>query len=380
MPSATQCNPSGPTRTPRSSGSLGSLRTDAAIVVLATTIAGLAFARIDLSETLFDVTRTWEHLQLDELPATLLVLAIGLTWFASRRYREARREVIARQRAEVELENLLQQHRHLAQEFVQLQESERKTLARELHDELGQYLIAIKTDACAIEECVAGNASAARAAASIVAHSDHVQAIVRHLIGRLRPVGLDVLGLQAALDHLLEDTQRRHPSWRLTSAIEGPLDAVDEAASLTIYRLVQEGLTNIAKHSAASAIAVSVAQRTLPPSRTEVIEVVIEDDGRGADLTDRTLGLGLRGMRERVEMLSGSLQISSVPGSGFRISARIPVPDPPLSNTPIAKPPSASAATVEAPVTATSQAASRGMPRSQAGFAGRPSSARSASI
>lgn len=365
MSKVTHCNSSAPHR------SLGALRTDAAIVVLVTAVAGIAFARIDLSETLFDVTRTWEHLQIDELPATLLVLAIGLAWFAWRRYRDARCEVSARQRAEIELEKLLEQHRRLAQEFVQLQESERKTLARELHDELGQYLIAIKTDACAIEEDVAAGSSAARAAASIVTHSGHVQSIVRHLIGRLRPVGLDVLGLRAALDHLLEETQRRNPAWRLTSTIEGPLDAVDEAASLTIYRLVQEGLTNIARHSGASAVAVAVAERTLPDSRTDVVEVVIEDDGRGADLTDQTLGLGLRGMRERVEMLSGSLHLSSAPGKGFQVSARIPV-----SGSAATQPPRAGHPAVGAPFTTPIRPASR----FHGQFAGQSSSVRSASI
>lgn len=304
---------------------------DAAIVALSTAVAGLLFARIDLSESLFDITRTWEHLQLDEAPATLLVLAVGLAWFAWRRYREARAELVARQRAESELASLLEQHRRLAKEFVQLQESERKTLARELHDELGQYLIAIKTDACAIEESVAPQSSAARAAAAIAAHSDHVQSIVRHLIGRLRPIGLDVLGLRAALDHLLEDAQRRNPGWQFTSRIEGSLEPIDEDAALTIYRLVQEGLTNIARHSEAREVNVAVIRAGSSPSGNDGIDVLIRDDGRGADLDRRQLGHGLRGMRERVEMLAGELHLSSAPNQGFQIAARIPLACEPLT-------------------------------------------------
>lgn len=298
---------------------------EAVLVVLATVAAGFLSARLNISESLFDATRNWEHLQLDEAPATLLVLAIGLAWFAWRRYAEASRELAARRHTELKLAALLLDHRRLAQQYVQFQESERKALARELHDELGQYLNAIKTDAVAIQtKAPAQETPLARAAGAIVAHCDHLQAIVRGLIGRLRPVGLDVLGLRAALEHLLEDAQRRAPGHQISISLEGELDELDEDTSLTIYRLAQEGLTNIARHAAARNISVSVIRKGPRIQDRDIVEIALMDDGRGADLTKQTLGLGLRGMRERVEMLQGELQVTSAPGCGFRIVARLP--------------------------------------------------------
>jgi signal transduction histidine kinase len=282
-------------------------------------------AHVNLNETVFDATRSWEHLQVDEVPATLLVLAIGLAWFAWRRYSETRRELAARRTAELELAALLREHRDLAQEYVQFQEAERKALARELHDELGQYLNAIKTDAVFIQtKAPSQESSLGRTATAIVTHCDHLQAIVRGLIGRLRPVGLDVLGLRAALEHLLDDAQRRAAECRISISLADELDDLDEEISLTIYRLVQEGLTNVARHSQASALEVSVARSTATSRDGDVVEIELSDDGRGTDLTNKTLGLGLRGMRERVEMLQGELHIASAPGGGFNIRARIP--------------------------------------------------------
>ncbi len=320
MPAVTQCNAGDARERQAFPGR------EAALVVLATVAAGFLSARLDISESLFDATRNWEHLQLDEAPATLLVLAIGLAWFAWRRYAEASRELAARRDAELKLAALLLDHRRLAQEYVQFQESERKALARELHDELGQYLNAIKTDAVAIQtKSPAHETPIARAAGAIVAHCDHLQAIVRGLIGRLRPVGLDVLGLQAALEHLLEDAQRRAPEHQMSISLKGELDDLDEDTSLTIYRLAQEGLTNIARHAAARNISVSVIRKDPRIQGRDVVEIALMDDGRGADLTKQTLGLGLRGMRERVEMLQGELQVTSAPGCGFRIVACLPV-------------------------------------------------------
>lgn len=298
---------------------------DALIVVIATLVAAVLSAQINLSETLFDATRTLEHLQVDEVPVTLLVLAVGLAWFAWRRYSETRRELAARRTAELKLATLLREHRDLAQQYVQFQESERKALARELHDELGQYLNAIKTDAVFIQtKAPAQESSLGRTASAIVAHCDHLQTIVRGLIGRLRPVGLDVLGLRAALEHLLDDAQGRAAQCRIAFSIEGDLDALEEEISLTIYRLVQEGLTNVARHSQAHTLEVSVARSAADTRDRTFIEVTLVDDGRGTDLSSRTLGLGLRGMRERVEMLQGELHITSAPGRGFSIRARIP--------------------------------------------------------
>lgn len=294
---------------------------DAVIVAVVTSLSAATFAHLELSETLFHVSRTWEHLQLDELPITLLVLVAGLLWFASRRYREACEEIQAREATEAKLAALLEQHKRLAQQHVQFQESERKALARELHDELGQYLHAIKTDAVAIQTKGASDApTLKRAAAAIAAHCDHLQEVLRSLIGQLRPVGLDVLGLRAALEYLLERAQSRTPERKLVVQIEGDLDNLDEPTSLTVYRLVQEGLTNVSRHSGAQRVVIQLVHDV----GENMLLLRFSDDGRGADSAAKPAGLGIMGMRERVEMLGGEVRIVTAPGAGFSIAARIP--------------------------------------------------------
>lgn len=298
---------------------------DIGIVIGVTLLAAVLFVRLELMETFFDSTRAWEHLQLDELPVTLLVLVGGLAWFSWRRYRETRRELIARKAAETQLASLLQDHRRLTQQHLTRQESERKALARELHDELGQYLNAMKTDAVTIQRRATSDAAVHRAATAIASHCDHVHESVRALIGRLRPIGLDVLGLRAALEHYFELVRGTTPQRMLSFHLEGDLDALNDSASLTIYRLIQEGLTNVSRHAGARSVAVSVARSGEAVS--DHIAVSVVDDGRGADPHARTLGLGVLGMRERVEALGGELTIRTSPGAGFEIHARIPARD-----------------------------------------------------
>lgn len=318
MASVTQCDT--PTRPP------GRHRpwTDAAVVLGFTLLAGLIFARFELTESLFDVTRAWEHLQLDELPITLLVFMVGLTWFAWRRYREARRELEGREAAERKLGSLLHAHKRLAQQHVQFQESERKALARELHDELGQYLNAIKTDAVSIQAKGSSDpVTLKRASAAIISHCDHLQDVLRSLIGQLRPVGLDVLGLRAALEHFLERTQQRTPERRIATRLRGELDDLDENTSLTVYRVIQESMTNVSRHSGAQHVEIEVERNT--EQDTDMLVVRVSDNGRGTNPSSKTAGLGLVGMRERVEMLGGELQVIASPGTGFSVLARIPV-------------------------------------------------------
>src|SRR5882672_6304361 len=120
---------------------------DTVVVAFATAVMAMLCVQFDISEALRRWTAPWERFQLDELPAVLLVLAAGLAWFAVRRYWEAGRELLLRQAAEAQLAAALADNRRLSQQYVRLQETERKALARELHDELGQYLNVIKLDA-----------------------------------------------------------------------------------------------------------------------------------------------------------------------------------------------------------------------------------------
>ncbi|HEY0939656.1 MAG TPA: sensor histidine kinase [Steroidobacter sp.] len=301
----------------------GALHRDLVIVALLVLAAAMLFTHIELNEWLFMRTRQWESMQVDEVLPTLVVLATCLSWFAWRRYREARAEIMKRQAAEQRLAALLLENRRLAQQYLQAQEAERKSLARELHDELGQYLNAIKTDAVSIQEQVTDQQAVAVSA--IIRHVDHLHAVVRDLIRELRPVALDDLGLQAALEHYLDYCQRRMPRVGFSVALEGDLDSVGEPLNLAIYRLAQEAMTNVSRHAQASNVAIRVARTGSATDASDAITFSVIDDGCGADLDHAHSGLGLVGMRERVEMLGGEWKITTARGQGFNLIARIPV-------------------------------------------------------
>jgi two-component system, NarL family, sensor histidine kinase UhpB len=299
---------------------------DTVVVVFATAVMAILCVQFDFSEALRRWTAPWERFQLDELPAVLLVLAAGLAWFAARRYGEAGRELRRRQLAEAQLEAALTDNRRLSQQYVRLQEAERKSLARELHDELGQYLNVIKLDAVAIRDGrLTDPISLREQAGAIVTNGNHIHTVVTSLIRQLRPVGLDELGLGAALEHCIDTWRPRLPDVRLNLELSGEFGDLTEAVTLTVYRVVQEGLNNVAKHAAAGQVTMRL-ERTPPGTGSpDFVTVTIADDGVGVDTKVPTQGLGLIGMRERVAALAGHLEVSSTPGSGFQLKAQIPV-------------------------------------------------------
>ena len=255
----------------------------------------------------------------------LLVFAACLVWFSARRFFDARHQVIRRRELDVQLAGALSENRRLAQQYVQVQESERRALARDLHDELGQYLNAIKLDAVGLRERVRGDPAALATASQMIGNIDQVQGTVIGLIRQLRPAGLDEFGLAGALEQCVNEWRRRLPRTVLELAIDPDLGDLDEVHRLTLYRLVQEALTNVARHSQASRVDISVsAQPGTPPGGRSIV-ARIADNGTSTKADDSSSGLGLIGMRERVEALGGTLELSQPPQSGFIVLARIPV-------------------------------------------------------
>jgi two-component system sensor histidine kinase UhpB len=303
---------------------------DAIVVALATAIMVLVCVQFDLSEALRRWTAPWERFQLDELPAVLVVLAVGLAWFAARRYVQAGHELARRKVAEAQLEDALTTNRRLAQQYVGLQEAERKSLARELHDELGQYLNVIKLDAVGIRDGHLADPVVLRVRAqAIVANCDHIHSVLTSLIRQLRPVGLDDLGLAAALEHCVDTWRPRLPAVKLDLVFAGEFDDLGEAVTLTVYRLIQEGLNNIAKHATATRADLKVERAGPGADGEDLITLTIADNGVGADPSVHTRGLGLIGMRERLAALEGRLELTSAPGRGFELKAHIPIrPEP----------------------------------------------------
>lgn len=321
LASATPASADEPRAAGSASGPTLSARADLWVVAgltLATFILACVF---ELYEALTRVTRPLEVWQLDELPIALVALAIGLAWYAFRRAAQARAELLMRKYAQSQTLGLLAHNRELAQQLLSVQESERRMLARELHDELGQHCHAIRVEA-AFLRCSADAEQARSAVLRTAATAEALVGNVRSLLRRLRPAELDELGLVAALQALCE-------TWEERSGIAcifrhaGPLDALGENIDTALYRVTQEALTNVLRHAQATQVRIS-----LQHSAPAVVELWIEDEGKGFDLRVDTGGLGLLGATERAAALGGSLQVESAPGQGTRLRMRIPLTHP----------------------------------------------------
>jgi signal transduction histidine kinase len=143
--------------------------------------------------------------------------------------------------------------------------------------------------------------------------------VVHSMMQRLRPSVLDDLGLVAALEEEIEAWQARFPHINCSFSRDGELMGLGERINITLYRIVQESLTNIAKHADATQVTLKLARQQ------QTLTLSIEDNGCGMDTENPGRGLGLIGMRERVEALSGALSVQSAPGKGVTIRVSIPL-------------------------------------------------------
>lgn len=222
------------------------------------------------------------------------------------------------------LQTSIRHNHRLSQQLIYLQEEERKSLARDLHDELGQCLTAILADGTALLRLSETRFPEGRASAqAIVDVSHHLMTLVRAMLQRLRPDVLDGLGLQPALEELVVGWRQRNPRETCITQFQGPLTALPEPMRITAYRVVQEGLTNISRHALARRVSIEVRQLVSPVGE-DLLVISIEDDGRGFDPAVAE-GFGLSGMRERVEGLGGVFELHSAPAQGTRIRVRIPL-------------------------------------------------------
>lgn len=215
------------------------------------------------------------------------------------------------------------QRRLLTQKLVTMQEEERRAIAREMHDEMAPYLFGIRTDLQALSWALERD-DADGAAARIDAVQDNVgrlQQRVRRLLARLRPAVLDDFGLCESLGFLVEDWQQRCPDMTWSIETRGLADDLDDAVQVTLYRAVQECLTNAARHAEATQVRVTLVQRGA--AQEAWIEVEVADDGRGI-AADRGPGLGLTGVEERVTALGGRFEVDSSPGGGTVLRFAVP--------------------------------------------------------
>jgi PAS domain S-box-containing protein len=232
------------------------------------------------------------------------------------------RDVTRRKRSEDLLLRQQQELRELSARVLEAREDEKTRIARELHDELGQLLTALKMDLAWLRERLpAADGELAARAATMGALLDRTVASTRRISADLRPLMLDDLGLADAAAWLVDDFARRSGiACEIEVAGDGAFAGVAGNVATAIYRALQESLTNIAKHARASHAWVMLK------AADGHVYFEVEDDGGGiaAGDTDQQRGLGLKGMRERVSYLGGTLEVSRAARGGTRVSARVP--------------------------------------------------------
>ena len=309
---------------------------DFAIVIAAVLLFFVLAGKIELAERVTRWMGGYEHWQLDETPLTLLCLAVGLAWFAFRRVDEAQREMLERVRAQGQINELLAHNRELAQRLILTQEKERRALARELHDEVGQHCTAIRAEASYLGHALPqmemqlkarfqvqpqADAGVAACVQRITQASEALNILVRNMLHRLRPVALDSLGLAAALQELCENWEAQHGVACGFVPRDLPPD-LDDSTCITLFRLVQEALTNVARHSGADQVRIDLH----PTADGQSLALAVQDNGRGIALpSDGTRGCGLIGMRERVAGLGGQIHMQNAPAGGLRIEVKLPL-------------------------------------------------------
>ncbi|WP_237906888.1 ATP-binding protein [Azospirillum brasilense] len=227
------------------------------------------------------------------------------------------------------------ENRRLGQRLIEAQDRERRDIAREIHDELGAALFAIKVDAGRIlrlseepkpEATISERVEIAGRARAVLSMAADVHRMSRRILVRLRPALLDQLPLGEALSGLIDEWARREPEvrWSLDVAEDGTpdgIDGLDEVLRLTVFRLAQESLINALRHARPTNVSVTVRRWT------DRVEVVVTDDGpgfrEGPGMAEQG-GLGIAGMAERVRALGGTLRIGSNGGQGTRVAACLP--------------------------------------------------------
>ncbi|MYN02992.1 PAS domain S-box protein [Pseudoduganella sp. DS3] len=215
------------------------------------------------------------------------------------------------------------QLRQLSAHMASVKEEERKRIAREIHDELGQNLLALKLDIVQLNERMGGRQNRlARRVSSALANIDATLRSVRGIMNELRPAVLD-LGLAAALEWLVNDfRQRSKLHYELALPGEAELAAINSETSLVLFRIVQEALVNVLRHARATRVAVR-----LEAGESGVL-LEVEDNGIGIApaCRERPGSFGLIGMQERADALHGSFTLSDYePGAGCRITLRLPL-------------------------------------------------------
>jgi two-component system sensor histidine kinase UhpB len=232
------------------------------------------------------------------------------------------------------LETARDENSRLYRQLISVQEEERRAIANELHDEAGPCLFGITANASSIQN-LAGqqpdgrSTEISRRVGEILSIAERLKLLNRALLKKLRPGPLGRVKLVELLDELIAGFQRRHPDTRIAVSFGNLADSYGEAIDLTLYRCIQEGITNAIRHGNATTLSVGIAEIPAPrrngAKRPHArLSLELSDDGKGiAPATPK--GFGLTAMSERVRSLGGRCVIESAPSQGTTIHVEIPV-------------------------------------------------------
>jgi Na+/proline symporter/two-component sensor histidine kinase len=234
--------------------------------------------------------------------------------------KELRGQISQRIRTEEALKRAQEQLRQLSGSIMAAQEQERRAIARELHDELGQVLTALRLDSAWLAtRLLTEDGRAAERARAMQVLIDNTIDEVRGISIRLRPRALDDLGLTEALEWLSSDFESRSQATCIFTG--GPVPPVNDAIATAAYRITQEALTNVARHAQATQVEISLR------CSGQDLTLSVTDNGRGFDPTglEDAAGMGIRGMRERANLLGGAVTLRSREGCGTTVLFRLAV-------------------------------------------------------
>ncbi len=219
--------------------------------------------------------------------------------------------------------------RRLIQKVQSIVEEERKSIATEIHDELNATLIAAKLSSQNILSLASADAAARHSgeikehALNIIQLTTDLYSSARNIVRRLRPEILDMLGLEGAINDMIENYNAMHPQCHLDFTSEGDLTTIPANMDITVYRLIQEALSNVLKHAQATQAHVFVRN----DEKNRHLLVTITDNGKGFSPKKNEAGIGIIGMRERVYAFHGEMDINSQEGHGTTVSVSFPLSD-----------------------------------------------------
>ena len=273
---------------------------------------------INLAELISDSLAKYEDFQLDELPYLILFIALSMAIFTKNRMAELRETIALKELAEKDNAILLAENKLLTQHVLEVQERERLELARELHDDIGQFLTGISLDIATLVSYQDENI--ALLAKRISNNCRMTRNISRKLIRRLRPSSLDSQGIVAAVKAVVQEWLTYNPKIKAEIEIDETIQSLSEKTNITLYRIVQEALTNISKHAHASQVNITLKF----DQAKSAISLLVRDNGVGIQQGSKKFSFGLIGMRERVHALQGEINIHSVIAQGTTLQVLIP--------------------------------------------------------